>query len=144
MRYQRDGKLFVIRFEDGEVFPDQLLSFLKAQSIRGGAFSGLGAFRRSVIAFFDTEAREYQDIELDEQLEVLALVGNVAVYEQAPLVHAHAMLGRRDGTALGGHLRRATVRPTLEVFLHVVSDPLRRTLDPKYGLPALDLKHEHS
>ncbi len=144
MRFERDGELFVIRFEDGEVFPDQLLSFLEAQSIRGGSLSGLGAVSNAIVAFFDTEAREYRDIELDEQLEVLALVGNVAIYQGAPLVHAHVTLGRRDGTALGGHLRRATVRPTLEIFLHVVSRPLQRTLDPRYGLSALDLKHEHS
>ncbi|NIN12599.1 MAG: DUF296 domain-containing protein [Gemmatimonadales bacterium] len=144
MRYQREGDLYIIRFEDGDVFPDQLLSFLEAQSIRGGSLTGLGAFSRSVIAFFDTAAREYQDIELDEQLEVLALVGNVAVYEDAPLVHAHVMLGRRDGTALGGHLRRATVRPTLEVFLHVIRGPLRRAVDRVYGLPALDLGNEHT
>lgn len=144
MRYQREGDLYILRFEDGDVFPDLLLSFLAARSIRGGSFTGLGAFNKSLIAFFDTAAREYRDIELDEQLEVLALVGNVAVYENAPLIHAHAMLGRRDGSALGGHLRRATVRPTLEIFLHVVSGPLRRTLEPEYGLPALDLKNEHS
>ncbi len=143
MRFQREGDLYIIRFEDGEVFPDQLLSFLEAQSIRGGGFTGLGAFQRSLIAFFDTAALEYRDIELDEQLEVLALVGNIAVYENAPLIHAHAMLGRRDGTTLGGHLRRGTIRPTLEIFLQVVSGPLRRTLDPEYGLPALDLKDEH-
>lgn len=144
MRFEREGELFVIRFEDGEVFPDRLLSFLEAQSIRGGSLSGLGAFSESVVAFFDTEAREYRDIELNEQLEVLALVGNVAVFQGAPLVHAHVMLGRPDGTALGGHLRRATVRPTLEIFLHVLSRPLQRALDPRYGLPALDLKHEPS
>lgn len=144
MRFEREGELYVIRFEDGEVFPDRLVSFLEAHSIHGGRLSGLGAVRKSIIAFFDTEAREYRDIELDEQLEVLALVGNVAVFQGAPLVHAHVTLGRRDGTALGGHLRRATVRPTLELFLHVVNRPLQRTLDPKYGLPALDLKDEHS
>lgn len=144
MRFEREGELYVIRFEDGEVFPDQLLSFLEAHSIRGGSLYGLGAVSKSIIAFFDTEACEYRDIELDEQLEVLALVGNVAVYQGAPLVHAHVMLGRRDGTALGGHLRRATVRPTLEIFLQAVSRPLHRKLEPKYGLPALDLKHEHS
>ncbi len=144
MQFVRQKNIYLIRFEDEEAFPERFQELLAAESIGGGSFTGIGALMRSRIAFFDTEAREYQDIELDEQLEVLALVGNVAVYEQAPLVHAHAMLGRRDGTALGGHLRRATVRPTLEVFLHVVSDPLRRTLDPKYGLPALDLKHEHS
>ncbi len=71
-------------------------------------------------------------------------MGNVAVHEDAPLIHAHATLGRRDGTALGGHLRRATIRPTLEISLQVVGGGLRRTRDPEYGLPALDLKHGHS
>ncbi len=88
-------------------------------------------------------SREYEDIELNEQLEVLSLIGNVALYEGDPLVHAHITLGRRDGTVLGGHLRQGVVRPTLELSLRVSAEPLHRALDPKYGLPSLDPKNRY-
>ncbi|UCC47296.1 MAG: DUF296 domain-containing protein [Gemmatimonadota bacterium] len=148
MQYVRHGNTYVMRFEDGETFPDKFLDFLSAEGVTGGSLSGLGAVRWIRIAFFDVEALRYEDREFDEQMEVLALLGNVALHDGKPLVHAHITLGRRDYTVLGGHLRSAIVRPTLEVTLHVSAhnvqsgtEVLQRSIDPVYGLPALDLKN---
>jgi predicted DNA-binding protein with PD1-like motif len=139
MRYTRRNDLYVIRFDPGERFPDRLLDFLGAQSIGAGSLTGIGAMARSQVAFFDVDAREYQDIGVEEQVEVLTLSGNVALHEGKPLVHAHVVLGRRDGSTVGGHLRWGIVGPTLEVFLRVLPQPLRRAVDPGCGLPLLNL-----
>ncbi|MGD2151903.1 MAG: DUF296 domain-containing protein [Gemmatimonadales bacterium] len=143
MLYVRHGDVYVVRFEEEEVFPGKFLEFLSARGVRRGSFTGIGALRRTCIAFFDTDSKEYLDREFDEQMEVLALIGNVALHEGEPLVHAHVTLGRRDYSVVGGHLREGIVRPTLEVTLHAGSEPLQRAVDPKYGLPALDLKERH-
>jgi predicted DNA-binding protein with PD1-like motif len=140
MYYVRQGDTYVLRFEDGERFPDKFLEFLSERGIRGGSFTGIGAMMRTTIAYFDTETKEYLDRELDEQVEVLAVVGNVALHEGAPLVHAHVTLGRRDYSVIGGHLRQGIVRPTLEVTLQPSGAPLQRVVDPRYGLPGLDLE----
>jgi predicted DNA-binding protein with PD1-like motif len=140
MQYVRHGDTYVLRFEEGEIFPDKFLEFLSAHEVKRGSFTGIGALRRTCIAYFDIDKREYLDQEFDEQMEVLALVGNVALHEDEPLVHVHVTLGRRDYSVIGGHLREGIVRPTLEVTLHAGSEPLQRAVDPKYGLPALDLK----
>jgi len=139
MRHVRQGDTYVIRFEDEELFPDRFLEFLAGEKISAGSFTGIGALKWTRIAFFDTEANDYQDIDLEEQLEVLALIGNVAMHEGEPLVHAHVTLGRRDGTTLGGHVRQGIVRPTLELSLQVLPVAVQRVMDPKYGLPGLDL-----
>lgn len=140
MQYVRHGDTYVLRFEEGEVFPGEFLEFLSAHEVKRGSFTGIGALRRTCIAYFDIDKREYLDQEFDEQMEVLALVGNVALHEDEPLVHVHVTLGRRDYSVIGGHLREGIVRPTLEVTLHAGREPLQRAVDPKYGLPALDLK----
>jgi hypothetical protein len=49
---------------------------------------------------------------IDEQVEVLSLLGDVAVAEAEPSLHLHAVLGRADGGVVGGHLLEAHVRPT--------------------------------
>lgn len=139
MKSRRQDTTYILRFEDGELFPDAFIEFLTRNDIAAGSFTGIGAMSRTRIAFFDTEARAYIDQELEEQLEVLSLVGNVAIHQGSPLVHAHVTLGRRDGTALGGHLRQGEVRPTLEVVLHSLPATLERAVDPTYGLPTLDL-----
>lgn len=146
MLYTQVDDGYIIRFEDEEVFPDRFLEFLSVREVTSGSFTAIGAFRRTCLAFFDVAAKEYRDRELDEQVEVLALIGNVARHEGEPIVHAHITLGRADYSVLGGHLRFGIVRPTLEVVLAVATatardrDPLMtRKIDPRYGLPALDL-----
>lgn len=142
MQFTREGNHYIIRFADEEVFPARFIEFLASESIGGASFTGIGAMRRLTIAYFDTDRKEYLDIEVNEQVEVLSLVGNAAVYEGEPLVHAHIILGRRDGSTLGGHLRHGIVRPTLEVTLRALKQPLRRAVDPLFGLPGLNLNHQ--
>lgn len=139
MQEVKQGDTYVIRFADDEVVPGRFLEFLAAEAITAGSFTGIGAMRSTRVAFFDIDSRQYKDIDLDEQLEVLSLVGNVAMFDGKPLVHAHITLGRADGTVLGGHLRHGIVRPTLELVLRILPEPLNRAVDPKYGLPSLDL-----
>ena len=141
MFYTKQADAYVIRFEDGEAIPERFREFLVARSVAGGSFSGIGAVSRARIAYFNVSKREYEDIELDEQLEVLSLAGNVALHDGEPLIHAHVTLGRRDGSVLGGHLRTGIVRPTLEIILRVISAPLERAVEPEYGLPALKLEN---
>ena len=48
---------------------------------------------------------------------MLSLLDNLALDQGKPKVHAHVVLGKADGSAHGGHLLEAHVRPTLEVTL---------------------------
>jgi uncharacterized protein len=70
---------------------------------------------------------------------VLSLIGDVALEDGKPKVHAHTVLGRRDGTAHGGHLLEAHVRPTLEVMLTESPVQLRRVFDPGVGLALIEI-----
>lgn len=49
-------------------------------------------------------------------------------------MHAHVVVGLRDGSARGGHLLSANVRPTLEVILTESPSYLKRVHDPESGL----------
>lgn len=132
-------RTFVIVFEEGEDVLPALEGFAVAQDLTAAEFTGLGAFSGAVLGFFDLDRRDYERIEVDEQVEVLSLVGNVSEFEGKPKLHPHVVLGRRDGSALGGHLLEARVRPTLEVMLTESPRHLRRTTDADTGLPLIDL-----
>jgi predicted DNA-binding protein with PD1-like motif len=45
------------------------------------------------------------------------LLGDVAVGDPGSTQHLHAVLGKVDGSVVGGHLIEAYVRPALEVIL---------------------------
>ena len=65
------------------------------------------------------------------------LYADIAVAGDEPRLHAHVVVGKADGTAHGGHLIDAIVRPTLEVMLTEAPAHLRRRFDPKTGLALL-------
>jgi len=102
----------------------------------------VGDHRRPTVTlgYFEWETKQYRPIPVDEQVEILSLVGDVALTpDGTPGVHAHVVVGKADGTAHGGHLLRAAVRPTLEVMLSETPTHLQRLLDPAAGIPLIRL-----
>lgn len=129
-------RVFALVLETGEKVIETLTAFAEERKLSAAHFTGIGASREATIAFFDPERREYEENPVGEQVEVASMVGNVALGPEGERkVHAHVALGRRDGTALAGHLVEATVRPTLEVFLTETPAELRREVDEATGLP---------
>jgi uncharacterized protein len=118
-----------------------LTRFAREHKIDAARFTAIGAFSDAIVAFFDLERREYLHIPVREQVEVLSLIGDVALDADGrePKLHVHAVLGRRDGSTCGGHLIEAHVRPTLEVMLVEPPSWLRRQVDEATGLPLIKL-----
>lgn len=131
---------FVLVFDTGDDVTKELLAFAGTQSIDAASFSGIGAFERVTLGYFEFDKRDYKHIPVNEQVEVVSLVGNVARGDDGPKLHAHVVVGRQDGSALGGHLIEARVRPTLEIVLVETPAHLRRRSDPATGLALIDLK----
>ena len=134
-----EARTFAVVFDAGDDPTDGLLAFAAEHDISAARLTGLGAFREAMLGFFVPETQKYEEIPVREQTEVLSLTGNIALHEGAPKLHAHVVLGRRSGEALGGHLLEATVRPTLEVMLTETPATLRREMDAASGLPLLTL-----
>lgn len=128
----------VLVFETGDEVSAGLLNFAKDKQITAAHFTAIGAFKDVTLGWFNLETQDYEGIVINEQVEVLSCVGNVAVFENEPKVHAHLVVGKRDGTAHGGHLLRAHVRPTLELTLVESPRHLQRKTDPTTGLALLD------
>jgi predicted DNA-binding protein with PD1-like motif len=132
-------RTFAVVFDTGDEVPAGLLAFAAAHDVTGASFTAIGAFQRATLGYFEIARREYARIEIAEQVEVLTLAGNVAVADGERKVHAHVVLGKADGSAHGGHLLSASVRPTLEVVLVETPTTLRRTVDAATGLPLLSI-----
>ncbi len=132
-------KTFVLIFDQDDEPLQSLNEFAADQKITAGRFTAIGAFRKVVIGYFDTELRQYRKIPLEEQVEVLSMMGDIAYKDSDPVVHAHVVLGRSDGTVRGGHLLEACVRPTLEVVVVQSPDYLQRKMDERSGLPLIAL-----
>jgi uncharacterized protein len=136
----RHGQTFALVFDTGDEVAAGLLDFAKGRNLGAAHFTAIGAFSDVTLGYFDWAAKDYKQIPLHEQVEVLSLVGDVAWDEQTgPKVHAHVVVGRSDGTTRGGHLLEAHVRPTLELILVESPAHLRRKYDPASRLALIRL-----
>ena len=131
---------FVIVFNTGDEVTKGLLEFARAQKLEAASLTGIGAFQSVTLGYFELQKRDYKRIAINEQVEVVSLVGNVALGDEGPKLHAHVVVGKCDGTAHGGHLIEARVRPTLEIVLIETPAHLRRRSDPATGLALIDLQ----
>jgi len=138
---ETDGvQTFVLVFDSGETVTAPLLTFAREHAIDAASFSGIGAFERVTLGYFELQKRDYKRIEVDEQVEVVSLIGNLAIGNDGPKLHAHVVVGKSDGTAYGGHLIEGRVRPTLEIMLMETPAHLQRRSDPATGLALIDVR----
>jgi predicted DNA-binding protein with PD1-like motif len=131
-------RTWALIFDKGDEPVTGLTAFAKAEHLGGAHFTAIGAFSEVTLGYFDRAARDYTKIPLREQVEVLSLIGDVALDRGEPKVHAHVVVGRADGEARGGHLLNARVWPTLEVVLIESPRHLRKRHDPETGLALID------
>jgi len=130
---------YALVFDLGDEVMAKLRRFAVENGLDGAHFTAIGAFSDVTLGYFDWERKEYRENEIDEQVEAVTLAGDIAEHDGEPAIHAHVVLGRADGTALGGHLLRAHVRPTLELVLVETPGHLRKRHDEESGLALIDL-----
>ncbi|MGE3272725.1 MAG: PPC domain-containing DNA-binding protein [Chloroflexota bacterium] len=132
-------KTYALIFDKGDEVMAGLTAFAKEAGLSGAHFTAIGAFTEATLGYFDRDRKDYKKIPIKEQVEVLSLVGDVALKDGDPQVHAHVVVGTKEGMARGGHILSATVWPTLEVIVTESPRHLRKKHDPETGLALIDL-----
>ena len=129
---------YAVVFETGDELASGLNRFAAEHDLAGSSFKAIGAFSEVKLAWFDWENKKYRhSVELQEQVELVSLIGDVALKDGKPQVHAHVVVARSDGSAHGGHLLEARVRPTCEVILTENPQHLQKQIDSDSGLPLI-------
>lgn len=130
-------RTFAVVLQTDEEAVATLLKFAREHDVSSGQITGIGAFRDAVLGFFDFQTKAYERIPIDEQVEIVSLVGNFATQDGEPRLHPHVVVSDRQGRAWGGHLLEGRVRPTLEIVVTDAPAHLRRHTDPETGLPLI-------
>jgi uncharacterized protein len=134
-----DVVTYVVVCDPGDEAVAVLTQFARSERLEAAQVTAVGAFERATVGWFDRAAEDYRRIPVDEQCEVLSLLGDVAVGQDGPVLHAHVVLGLPDGTTRGGHLLEARVYPTLEVVVTETPAQLRKVMRPHIGIALIDL-----
>jgi len=135
-----DGeRTFIAILDAGDEVASALTQLAATEGLSGAQVTAIGAFENAVLAYFDWQSKDYLRIPVGEQVEVLALNGDISLGEDdKPMLHLHCVLGRRDGSTVGGHLVEGRVRPTLEAIITEQPRHLRRRYDPRSRLALID------
>jgi uncharacterized protein len=139
LQEEQGQQTYALVFDTGDEVMTGLRDFASKHRLSGSHFTAIGAFSDLIVGYFDWKQKDYKQIPLREQVEVLSLAGDIALDEGKPQVHAHVVVGKSDGTAHGGHLLEAHVRPTLEVILVESPQHLQRQTDRESGLALIRL-----
>jgi len=133
-------RTFVVILNTGEEAFAAITEFAGRERLSGASLTALGAFERAVVGWFDPDTRKYRDIPVEQQCELLSAIGDIADGDDGkPSLHLHVVLGLSDGSAKGGHLLKATVRPTMEITLVESPVHLRRGKHPELGIALISL-----
>jgi predicted DNA-binding protein with PD1-like motif len=127
-------RTYALVFDSGDEVMSGLERFAREQELPAAQISGIGAFESVTLGYFDWPRKSYTKNRIDEQVEVVSLMGDVALKDGEPAVHAHVTLARGDASALGGHLIEAHVRPTLELIVVESPSYLQKEIDGTTGL----------
>ncbi len=131
----------VLRFDAGDDVIAGLEAFCKEKQITAAQFSGIGSSGDLILSYYNLKTKGYEDKRFTEDLEVLALNGNVGLEryiddeEKDIIVHAHGVFSDRAMATIGGHVKKLIVSATCEIVLHKLpNDCIERKLDEKTGL----------
>jgi predicted DNA-binding protein with PD1-like motif len=133
--HEHDGlRTFLLVMDKGDEAFGEIADFAKEEGIFAASLTAIGACQRVKLGFFDPEISEYRYQTFEEQLEIASCIGDIAGNKGEPALHAHIVLGRKDFSAIAGHLAELIVFPTMEVVLTETPAYLRKRHDPQTGL----------
>ena len=127
----------IYNLKAGSSIPEGIMAIVKKEKIATARLEAIGGVRQLRLAYFNHEAKKYEEHEFKEFLEVTSLLGNVTTKEGKPFLHIHGTFGKRDLSVVAGHVVSATVFPLLEVVLTPTRNRAFRRFDDELGLNAI-------
>jgi predicted DNA-binding protein with PD1-like motif len=129
------GPAHILKPPFGSDLLKELESFVRAKGINLAWLSGIGAVSKASIRYYDQSKQAWMDLEFDQRLEVVSMLGNVSLLDGEPIVHVHIVLADEQGHCYGGHLGQNTVVFNMEILLSALSGPaVTRKMDSQTGL----------
>jgi predicted DNA-binding protein with PD1-like motif len=145
MKYSeaRQGRIFVIRLEDGEIVHNQLEKFVKDHGIERASLVVIGsADKGSCLVVGPAESRVNPVVPMTHELyDAHEITGTGTIFpddEGHPILHLHMACGREENTVTGCIRTGVKVWVVMEVILtELLDNKASRQLDPKTGFKLL-------
>ena len=129
MEYCKSGSYYVVRIDRGEEVISCLTEICKKEKISSGQITGLGATDKVVIGLYSVATKEYHKTELNGEMEITSLIGNISEKDNLPYLHIHINVCNSDMQIFGGHLNECHISATCELYITPGKKKIGRRLD---------------
>ena len=131
----------VVRLDPGDEVVGCLRELQERERFAFAQVSGLAAVSEAEIGVFDLKTKTFRGNSFKGTYEVSNLTANLTMMDGKPYVHAHMTIGDEAGHAYGGHLVRAVISATGELFVlgwrSASGEKIGRLYDQETGLSLL-------
>ncbi|OGV32037.1 MAG: DNA-binding protein [Lentisphaerae bacterium GWF2_45_14] len=137
------GRIFVIRLEDGDVLHEEVEKFAKAQVINAAyliAVGGADSGSRLIVGPEDGRASQINPMQIVlDGVHEISGTGTIFPDEDGnPILHMHAACGRKDSSVTGCVRAGVNVWHVLEIVLvELLNSTACRRLEPESGFKLL-------
>ena len=129
----------VVRLDPGEDIVTSLTEIARKENIRLATVSAIGAVNDIVVGLFNPVSKKYTQNEVKDNFEIVSLAGNISTMKGETYLHLHMAAADVTGKVVGGHLNKAIVSATAEVFINVIEGEVDREYSETIGLNLLRL-----
>ena len=136
MKYTQSGNTYLLVLQKGEEIISALTQFAAQTNLTCATVSGIGATDDAEMGVFDTFEKQYYTKQIRAMTEITALCGNITQKDGKPYVHLHATLATMFDV-VGGHLSKAIVSATAEIFVTAYPIATDRQFDSAVGINLL-------
>ena len=134
MEYKRFDKDIVVRIDKGEEILEKIKEVAIKENIKLATVTALGATNEFTVGVFKTEEKKYYSNLFQGDFEIVSLTGSINTMNDEFYTHIHMSAGDEKGNVFGGHLNKARVSETCEMFIHVIEGKVDRELSKDIGL----------
>jgi len=134
MEYRRFAEKLIIRLDKGEEIMEKLTEAAKAENIRLGIVSAIGALGRFSVGTRSAGEKRYLVNDFEGDYELLSLNGNITTMNGEVYPHIHIAAADAEGNAFGGHLNFGYISATCEMVVSIIDGGIDRKPDEITGL----------
>ena len=139
MKVKQIDNVYVVRLEIGDEIFESLTTLSKQENIKAATVQGLGAVDKIDIGYYSTDDNIYHTTEYNKQMEIISLNGNISVKNGEPYLHLHGAFSDEKYSMIAGHLNKAFISITAEIFVTVLGGEIIRGVNKQTGLNVFDI-----
>ncbi len=140
MEYKRFNNTIVARIDRGEEILEKIKEIALKENIQLANINALGATNDFTVGVYNIEEKQYHSHTFTGDHEIVSLTGSINTMNGEYYSHLHMSCGDTEGKVFGGHLNRAVVSATCEMFIYIIDGKIDRIHDDEIGINLFDFK----